>query len=137
MGVPTLSESLRRQYKTRREPGGWLHRCCFHQDVSRWRQSIRSSGYGASALDSAFSSLAGPGLFPAGSGNGSSAIATVLTPEGRRRFIQVYQRRRNQIITHPQFGYEITVIRAIESQARQLAKVVTGELDLYRGLVVR
>lgn len=63
--------------------------------------------------------------------------ACVLSPQGRKAFIHVYQRRRSQSITHPMFGYEVSMARAIESQARQLAKVVSGELPVYRGLVLR
>lgn len=63
--------------------------------------------------------------------------ACILTPQGRKAFIQAYQRRRAQSITHPLFGYELSMARAIESQARQLAKFVTGELPAYHGLVLR
>jgi len=60
-----------------------------------------------------------------------------LTKEGRRAVISAYERRMNETLTHPVFGYQISYRRALELQARMLAAVLKGELDRYQGLVTR
>ena len=60
-----------------------------------------------------------------------------LTNDGRRAVIAAYERRMNQTLTHPLFGYEVSYRRALELHARMLAAVMKGELDEYVGLVTR
>ncbi|MCX7719590.1 MAG: CRISPR-associated endonuclease Cas1 [Candidatus Sumerlaeaceae bacterium] len=60
-----------------------------------------------------------------------------LTPDGRRRFIEVYERRLDRLVTHPVFGYRLSYRRVFEVQARLLARAVTGELDDYAEFEVR
>lgn len=54
-----------------------------------------------------------------------------LAPPARRRFILAYQRRLNQIVAHPVFGYRISYRSVLEIQARLLGRVLTGELPTY------
>ncbi len=52
--------------------------------------------------------------------------AIMLTPGGRKKFLQAYEGRLETLITHPIFGYRISYRR-----------VLTGELDEYPGFVTR
>lgn len=57
------------------------------------------------------------------------AGAVSLTDNGRRKFLEAYERRMDSLITHPIFGYRISYRRMIEVQARLLGRFVTGEID--------
>ncbi|MEX2580847.1 MAG: CRISPR-associated endonuclease Cas1 [Verrucomicrobiales bacterium] len=63
--------------------------------------------------------------------------AVNLTPEGRKRFLQVWERRMRQTVTHPVFGYKVSYRRAIELQFRMLARVLTGEIEKYIPFLTR
>ncbi len=54
--------------------------------------------------------------------------SVTLTPDGRRRLIETYERRMGQEITHPVFGYQISYRRVLEVQARLLGRYVLGEI---------
>jgi CRISPR-associated endonuclease Cas1 len=54
-----------------------------------------------------------------------------LTPSGRRTLIKAFERRLDQEITHPVFGYQISMRRLLHVQARMLAKHVRGEVATY------
>jgi CRISPR-associated protein Cas1 len=54
-----------------------------------------------------------------------------LTEAGRRRFIETYERRMDQLVTHPLFGYRISYRRLLEVQARLLSRVLLGEISAY------
>lgn len=56
---------------------------------------------------------------------------TALTPAGRRRFVEAYERRLSQETTHPIFGYRLSMRRLILVQARLLARYLLGELSAY------
>lgn len=56
---------------------------------------------------------------------------TSLQPAGRRRFILAYQRRLDQLVTHPVFGYRISYRRVLDVQARLLSRVLLGEIADY------
>ena len=58
----------------------------------------------------------------------SVAGSVNLTSDGRKRFIGTYERRLDQEITHPLFGYKISYRRLFEVQARLLARFLLGEL---------
>ena len=49
----------------------------------------------------------------------------------RKRFIEAYERRMDQLVTHPVFGYRISYRRVLEVQARLLGRVLLGELEEY------
>jgi CRISPR-associated protein Cas1 len=63
--------------------------------------------------------------------------AVALTPEGRRRFIETYERRMGQEITHPVFGYQISYRRVLEVQARLLGRYLLGEIPEYPAFATR
>lgn len=64
----------------------------------------------------------GPGDFIARAG------AVALTPAGRRAIIAAFERRLDQEITHPVFGYRVAYRRLFEVQARLLGRFLAGEI---------
>jgi CRISPR-associated protein Cas1 len=60
-----------------------------------------------------------------------AAGAVALTEAGRRAFLAAYERRMDQQITHPVFGYTLSYRRVLEVQARLLARTVTAQLTSY------
>lgn len=54
-----------------------------------------------------------------------------LTPSARKAVLAAYERRMDQLVTHPLFGYRISYRRVLEVQARLLARHVMGEVDYY------
>jgi CRISPR-associated protein Cas1 len=63
--------------------------------------------------------------------------AVNLTKTGRRRFFDCYEKRMNDNIRHPIFDYQVSYRRALELQARLLARALTGETAEYRALTTR
>lgn len=63
--------------------------------------------------------------------------ACSLTPAGRKKFLQTYAARLDQLVTHPLFDYRCSWRQAIRVQARLLARHFRGELDEYRGMTTR
>jgi CRISPR-associated protein Cas1 len=63
--------------------------------------------------------------------------AVNLTAPGRKRFFQTYEQRMSSLITHPLFDYKVSYRRALELQARLLAKNLTGEIAEYIPLLTR
>jgi len=59
----------------------------------------------------------------------TAARGVNLKPPGRRRFIAAYERRLDQEMTQPLFGYQISMRRAIHVQARLLARYLRREID--------
>jgi CRISPR-associated protein Cas1 len=49
----------------------------------------------------------------------------------------MYELRMNSVLTHPVFDYKVSYRRALELQARMLAKVLTGEIPEYVPLTTR
>jgi CRISPR-associated protein Cas1 len=58
----------------------------------------------------------------------SRAGAVALTPGGRRAIIATFERRLDQEITHPVFGYRVAYRRLFEVQARLLGRYLAGEI---------
>lgn len=54
-----------------------------------------------------------------------------LGAPGRKKFLLAYERRMDQLVTHPTFGYKISYRRVLEVQARLFARVALGEIDQY------
>lgn len=54
-----------------------------------------------------------------------------LKPPGRRRFILAYERRMDQLVTHPVFGYRVSYRRVLEVQARLFGRHLLGEIPAY------
>lgn len=63
--------------------------------------------------------------------------AVNLSPAGRKRFFQAYEQRMSSLLTHPVFDYKVSYRRALELQARLLAKSLTGEIPEYVPLTTR
>ena len=63
--------------------------------------------------------------------------AVTLTPAGRGKFLRAYERRMDEEITHPIFGYRISYRRTLEVQIRLLSRFLTGELDEYPPFATR
>jgi CRISP-associated protein Cas1 len=63
--------------------------------------------------------------------------ATNLTARGRKIFFEAYEARLTSVVTHPVFNYKVCYRRAIELQFRLLARVLTGEIAIYRPFVTR
>lgn len=57
--------------------------------------------------------------------------AVNLTPDGRKAFFEVYEKRVNSSVRHPVFLYQVSYRRAFELQYRLLARALTGELAHY------
>lgn len=54
-----------------------------------------------------------------------------LTQAGRRAIVLAHERRMDQEITHPTFGYKISWRRVLEVQARLLGRFLMGEIHEY------
>lgn len=63
--------------------------------------------------------------------------AVTLTKPGRAKFFQAYERRIDEEVTHPVFGYRISYRRTIEVQVRLLARYLAGEIDAYPPFATR
>ena len=57
--------------------------------------------------------------------------ACALKPPGRKALIAAFERRLEQVTTHPLFGYRVSMRRLIEVQARLLARHFQGEIVEY------
>ena len=60
-----------------------------------------------------------------------------LTPEGKRIFLAAYDRRMDQLVMHPVFGYSISYRRILEVQVRLLGRHLLGELPAYPQFLTR
>lgn len=65
------------------------------------------------------------------------AQGVALTQQGRRSFIAAYERRLDQEVTHPVYGYKITYRRVLEVQARMLGAYLLGEIPDYMPFMTR
>ncbi len=63
--------------------------------------------------------------------------AVNFSAPGRKRFFQMYEQRMSSLITHPLFDYKVSYRRALELQARILARTLTGEIAEYIPLLTR
>ncbi len=65
------------------------------------------------------------------------AQGVALTSKARRSFISAYERRLDQEVTHPVYGYRITYRRVLEVQARMLGAYLLGEIPDYVPFMTR
>jgi CRISPR-associated endonuclease Cas1/CRISPR-associated protein Cas4 len=63
--------------------------------------------------------------------------AVAMNQRARRALIRAYERRMDELLTHPTFGYRISYRQTIHVQARLLARVLSGELDQLPALRTR
>lgn len=54
-----------------------------------------------------------------------------LKDHARKAFIEAYERRLDQLIRHPIFGYQVSYRRILEVQARLIGRCMQGEIDTY------
>lgn len=59
------------------------------------------------------------------------SVGVALTPDGRRKVINAYERRLDTEVTHPVFGYRVTYRRILEVQVRLLAAYLVREVPDY------
>ncbi len=80
-------------------------------------------------------------VFNNGEVNASSFIqragAVAMTDAARKSVIKAFERRMDQEITHPIFGYKISYRRVLEVQGRLLARHIAGELPEYPNFITR
>lgn len=60
-----------------------------------------------------------------------------LTPKARKALIAAYERRMDQLIRHPVFGYQVSYRRVIEVQVRLLGRHLCGEIPSYPQFLTR
>jgi CRISPR-associated protein Cas1 len=60
-----------------------------------------------------------------------------LSDAGRRSMIRAFERRADELVTHPRFGYRMSYRRMLELEARILAKWLGGEIDQLAPLWTR
>lgn len=66
-----------------------------------------------------------------------SAGAVSLKPHARRKVIEAYERRLEQVITHPVFGYQVSYRKIMEIQSRLLARYVLEEIPEFPSIQPR
>ena len=63
--------------------------------------------------------------------------AVSLGAAGRARFLGAYERRMDELVTHPVFGYRVSYRRVLEVQARLLARHLAGEIPEFPSFLTR
>ena len=58
-------------------------------------------------------------------------IGVALTQHGRKKFLGAYERRMTDTISHPIFGYKLSVRRMLLVQARLLSRYLLKEISVY------
>lgn len=58
-------------------------------------------------------------------------VGVALTQHGRKKFIRAYERRMTDTISHPLFGYNLSVRRMLLVQARLLSRYLLKEISVY------
>jgi CRISPR-associated protein Cas1 len=66
-----------------------------------------------------------------------AAGAVALTQPARKRLILTFERRMDQLVTHPVFDYRISYRRVLEVQARLLGRLLLGEIRHYPEFRIR
>jgi CRISPR-associated protein Cas1 len=61
----------------------------------------------------------------------------LLLPAARRAFLRALDHRKEELVTHPLFGYRLSYLRTMEVQARLLGRVLQGEADRYSAMITR
>jgi CRISPR-associated protein Cas1 len=60
-----------------------------------------------------------------------------LSEAGKRKFVELYERRKQETWKHPVTGYSLTYRRLLELEVRLLEKEWSGEGGLFGQLIVR
>lgn len=61
----------------------------------------------------------------------------VLTASARKTLFSAFEKRLQDLVTHPVFGYKVSYRRAIELQARLLSRTLEGETEQYLPFTTR
>ena len=67
----------------------------------------------------------------------SSGAGTALRSDGRKAFIQAFERRLDQSVRHPVFGYTVEYRRLFEVHARLFGRYLTGEVPDFPSFTTR
>ena len=67
----------------------------------------------------------------------TAAGSVALTAAGRRKFIAAFERRLDQEVVHPLFGYRVSYRRLMEMQARLFGRFLLGEISAYPNFLTR
>ncbi len=65
------------------------------------------------------------------------AGAVTLSEAARKRVIKAYERRMDELVTHPVFGYRLSYRRTLDVQARLFGRYLLGEIDEYPAFCTR
>ncbi len=65
------------------------------------------------------------------------ARAVTLKSDARKRLIETYERRLDQVIAHPLFGYKVSYRKILEVQARLLGRYLLGEIPEFPAILPR
>ena len=60
-----------------------------------------------------------------------------LKPKAKKNWIKAYERRVDEMITHPVFGYRLSYRRLFTVEARLLGRFITGEITEYHPMTTR
>ena len=60
-----------------------------------------------------------------------------MSPDIKKKLIETYEKRVDELITHPIFGYRLSYRRMFMLEAKLLAKYLTGDIDEYFPLTTR
>ncbi len=66
-----------------------------------------------------------------------SPAGVALTDAGRKKVIRAYERRADELTTHPRFGYRLSIRRLLELDARLLGKWLLGETQQLQPFCTR
>lgn len=58
-------------------------------------------------------------------------------PHARKKWIEAYERRVDELVTHPAFGYRLSYRRVFHLEARLLARFLEGDIPAYEPLTTR
>ena len=60
-----------------------------------------------------------------------------LSQNARRKVLEAYERRLQELVTHPWFGYKISYRRILYVQTRLLARHLMGEIETFPPFLTR
>jgi CRISPR-associated protein Cas1 len=63
--------------------------------------------------------------------------AVTMSDSGRKAVVRAYERRMDELVTHPRFGYQVSYRRVLEIQARLMGRALSGEIPGYEAFETR
>lgn len=61
----------------------------------------------------------------------------IIKDHAKRRWIKAYERRVDELVTHPVFGYRLSYRRIFSLEARLLGRYFTGELQEFHPITTK